>query len=173
MRESQLPGRGSGGAPWPGEYAMRRRDREITDRAAIESIIRRSLVCRLALSRDNQPYVVPLCFGYEDATLYFHCAQEGMKVDMLRANDAVCVEFDTDQEVSRGKQACQWGMRYRSVIAFGRASFVEETGAKRKAFDLIMRQYSQELHGYTDQALEQVMVVKVDIDSMTGKQSGY
>jgi nitroimidazol reductase NimA-like FMN-containing flavoprotein (pyridoxamine 5'-phosphate oxidase superfamily) len=152
---------------------MRRRDREITDKAAIESIIRRSLVCRLGLSKGDQPYVVPLCFGYEDGTLYFHCAREGMKVDILRANDAVCVEFDIDQELVRGNEACGCAMRYRSAIAFGRASFVEGADAKRKALDVLMRQYSDESHEYSDEALAKVTLVKVDIESMTGKQSGY
>jgi nitroimidazol reductase NimA-like FMN-containing flavoprotein (pyridoxamine 5'-phosphate oxidase superfamily) len=152
---------------------MRRRDKEITDRASIESIIRRSLVCRLAVSNDNQPYVVPLCFGYEDGTLYFHCAREGMKLDFLRANEAVCVEFDIDQEIVTGSQACEWGMRYRSVIAFGRASFVERPEAKRKALELLMRQYSDGSHDFPDDALSRVTIVRVEIESMTAKQSGY
>jgi len=45
---------------------MRRNEKEITEESAIEGIIRQSLVCRLAVSDGIQPYVVPLCFGYED-----------------------------------------------------------------------------------------------------------
>ena len=56
---------------------MRRKEKEITDKTAMESIILKSSVCRLALSEENRPYIVPLCFGYEDDTLYFHSAREG------------------------------------------------------------------------------------------------
>lgn len=152
---------------------MRRKDKEITDRDSIESIIRRSLVCRLAMARDNQPYVVPLCFGYQDGTLYFHCAREGLKLDILRANEAVCFEFDIDQELVMGQESCHCGMKYRSVIGFGRASLVDDIESKREACDAIMRQYSGKSGKYSDEALQKIMVIKVDIDSMTGKQSGY
>jgi nitroimidazol reductase NimA-like FMN-containing flavoprotein (pyridoxamine 5'-phosphate oxidase superfamily) len=61
---------------------MRRKEKEITDKAVIESIILSSSVCRLALSEDNQPYIIPLCFGYEENTLYFHSAPEGKKLGL-------------------------------------------------------------------------------------------
>ncbi len=53
---------------------MRRKDKEMTDPDAIASVIRRSTVCRLGMSDDNQPYVVPMSFGYKDGAVYFHCA---------------------------------------------------------------------------------------------------
>ena len=90
---------------------MRRKDREIIEIQAIEEIIRRSLVCRLGLSDENGiPYIVPLCFGYHDRTVYFHTAQEGKKLDILQKNDRVCVEFDIDQEIVHGQNACDWGI---------------------------------------------------------------
>ena len=73
---------------------MRRREKEITDESTLESIILASLVCRLALSDGNQPYIVPLCFGYQDKTLYFHSALEGKKIDIIKHNQNVCFEFD-------------------------------------------------------------------------------
>ncbi|MBU3917342.1 pyridoxamine 5'-phosphate oxidase family protein, partial [bacterium] len=71
---------------------MRRKEKEITDKAIIDSIINDSKVCRLGLSDDNRPYVVPLCFGYENDTLYFHSAHKGMKLDILKKNKQVCFE---------------------------------------------------------------------------------
>jgi nitroimidazol reductase NimA-like FMN-containing flavoprotein (pyridoxamine 5'-phosphate oxidase superfamily) len=56
---------------------LRRTDKEITDKSEIESIIRKSLVCRLGLTDNARPYIVPLCFGYTDNRLYFHSATEG------------------------------------------------------------------------------------------------
>ena len=63
---------------------MRRKDREINDKFAIESIIRKASVCRLAMVDGNRPYIVPLCFGYQGDALYFHSANVGKKLD--RAN---------------------------------------------------------------------------------------
>lgn len=51
---------------------MRRKDREITDRAAIEAILRRATVCRIGLVGKDGPYVVPMSFGYDAGRLYLH-----------------------------------------------------------------------------------------------------
>ena len=154
-------------------HDMRRKDKQITDEAAIGSIVRRARVCRLAVSDDGQPYVVPLCFGYKDGALYFHSAGEGRKIDILRRNSRVCVEFDIDTELVTNEQACQCTMRYRSVIAFGKASFVEDVESKREALDILMSQYSDRSWAYSDEAVGKVAIIRVDIESMTGKQSGY
>jgi hypothetical protein len=150
---------------------MRRKDREITDIALTEDIIRNSMVCRLGMSRDDQPYVVPLCFAYSDKTLYFHSAGEGLKLEILQQNPNVCVEFDIDQEVIQGDKPCKWSMQYRSVIGFGKASFVEDLEEKRKGLDAIMKHYSGRSFEYVESAIESTCIIKVEIESMTGKNS--
>jgi hypothetical protein len=147
--------------------------RTITDTATIESIIRTAFVCRIALSDDGQPYVVPVCFGYQDNALYFHSAPRGRKLEILRRNDAVCCEFDVDQQIVRGEDACAWDMRYRSVVGFGRASFVEDPGEKKRALDLIVAHYGGEPRAYPETTLVRTTIVKVEIDHMTGKVSGF
>ena len=101
---------------------MRRKDKEIQARDEIVEIIEKATICRLGLCRDNIPYVVPLNYGYRDDCLYLHCAKEGKKMDMIRANPHVCFEIDTDLEVIRAEQPCDWGMKFASVIGFGTAS---------------------------------------------------
>jgi uncharacterized protein len=152
---------------------MRRKDREVTDRAWMESVIGRSQVCRLAMCDGDQPYVIPMCVAYHDNVLYFHCAGEGMKTGLLRANPKVCVEFDIDTELIESGHASGFGMKYRSVIAFGTASFVDELDAKRAALDVLMAQYSEKAWTYPDAMVEGVCIFKVDIDHMTGKRSHY
>jgi nitroimidazol reductase NimA-like FMN-containing flavoprotein (pyridoxamine 5'-phosphate oxidase superfamily) len=144
-----------------------------TDRGTIESIIRQASVCRVGMSADGQPYVVPVCFGYDDGALYFHSSTAGRKLDVLRKNNAVCVEFDVDRGVVKAENACKWGIRYRSVIGFGRALFVEDVEEKRKALDIVMVHYGGESCDYPKATLEKTVVVKVEIESLTAKVSGY
>ena len=151
---------------------MRRKEKEITEKSELESIIARSSTCRLALSVDNQPYIVPLCFGYQDNTLYFHSADTGRKIDMIRRNSHVCFEFDVDQEIVKHKEACHWGMNYRSIIGFGKAFIIEEDEQKREMLDIIMNQYGEGQFEYSEELLEIMVVIKVEIEEMTGKQSG-
>ncbi len=151
---------------------MRRKDKEISDIAVIDDILSKATVCRLGLCDGGWPYVVPLCFGYEDNALYFHCAMEGKKLEMLRKNENVCFEVDIERELIKGEAACEWGMKYKSVIGFGKAVFVEDAESKRKALDIIMQNYSEGAFEYSEEAVKKTVVIKVEIESMTGKQSG-
>ena len=150
---------------------MRRSDKEITDRKAIEDIISRSKVCKLAMCEENRPYIVPLCFGFKNNTLYFHSAPKGKKIEILKKNPNVCFEFEIFTQIIKSAKACKWGMRYKSVIGFGKAGFITDDDLKRQAFDIIMNQYADGSFIYDDALLKSVVVINVGIQSMTGKQS--
>lgn len=139
----------------------------------MEDILRRATVCRLAVCEGNVPYAVPLNFGYEGKRLFFHSAPEGRKIEAIRANPHVCFEVDTDHELVPGEIACDWTVRYRSVIGFGQARILEDPEEKRKALDVILSHYAQGPFEYPEGAIDQVAIVAVEIDTLTGKQSGY
>ena len=151
---------------------MRRKEKEITEKAAMEAIIRRASVCRLAMTKGDEPYVLPLCFGYQDNTLYFHSARQGKKIDILRENSNVCFEFDVDHEIMEADRACGWGMKYLSVVGYGKASFIDEPELKRKMLSVIMANYSGKSFAYQEGAVAETLIIRVDIERMTGKRSG-
>ena len=150
---------------------MRRKDKEIKDKDQIEQIVQDARVCHLALADNGQPYVVPLNFGYRDNTVYFHSARQGRKIDMLTANPRVCLEFSTVLELVRGETNCEWGQRFKSVIAFGDARLVEDETEKREALDIIMAHYGGQGGDYPDKQLKITAVVEVKLTEMTGKGS--
>ncbi len=152
---------------------MRRKEKEITEETAIEAIIQKSLVCRLALSDGNFPYIVPLCFGYRDKVLYFHGSLKGKKIDIIRKNQNICFEFDINTEIVKAEDACHWSMKYQSVVGFGKAVLLEDLDEKRKALNIIMSQYSDRTFQFNDATLKGTVVIKVEIESMTGKQSEF
>ncbi len=149
---------------------MIRSEKEIRNPREMDEILHSAPVCRIAMSTDDHPYIVPVNFVVRDSRLYFHCARFGKKIDMLKANSSVCFEVDIPGELVRGQTACAWSMKYRSVIGFGQAYFIEETQEKKKALDLLMKKYSgQESFVYADDALDKVLVVGVRIKTMSGK----
>ena len=150
---------------------MRRREREIKDREVIDAIIRRCQVCRLGLSDGEEPYIVPLCFGYDGEALYFHCAPEGRKMDILRRNNRVCFEFDIPEGMREAEQGCRWGIKYRSVIGFGTAEMVDDKEGKRRALEIVMAQYSDKEYTFPDDVVTKTAVIKVVIARVTGKQA--
>ena len=151
---------------------MRRKDKEIESLSEIEAIIKKAAVCRLAMVDDQTPYLVPLCFGYRNGELYFHSALKGMKLDILGKNPNVCFEFDLIAEVIESEEACSWGMKYQSVIGFGRVEFIEEPSAKAEALNVIMKHYAGKSFAFPPPKVEATAVFKIAIEKMTGKQSG-
>ena len=86
---------------------MRRHDSAVTEITDIESIISCSDVCRIAFADNDIPYIVTMNFGYtggENPCLYFHCAPEGRKIELIGKNNYVCFEMDTDQI---GRASCR------------------------------------------------------------------
>ncbi len=153
---------------------MRRTDRQITERAQIDEIIWKSRVCRMGLVCDGEPYVVPLCFGYDGAAVYLHMATEGKKLDWLRANPRVCLEWDLLGDILPAPEACGWGMAYKSVIAFGMAQELTDEAAKHHALAQIMAQYAGEERAWSfrPEQLAHTVVVRVKLDEVTGKARG-
>jgi len=152
---------------------MRRYDKEITDSGEIAAIMDKAAVCRIALVDGNCPYIFPVNFVVRNNYLYFHSSPEGRKIDILRKNNRVCFEIDIDTEIVQGDLPCSWGTRYRSVIGFGRASFLETT-EKQQALNYLMQKYAGlNDFSYKAEALEKVAVLRVSMEKITGKKSGY
>lgn len=152
---------------------MRRKDKQILEHREMEDIIREARFCRLAMTDGQTPYVVPLCFGYEDRKVYFHSAAAGRKIDLLRKNPRVCVQFDVQQQIRPAEKACDWGLGFKSVIAFGRAVFIADASARRHALNLIMAHYAEGQEEFTFSAalMKRTAVIRVDIEQMSGKKS--
>ncbi len=151
---------------------MRRTDKQIINKADIEQIIKNSLVCRLALSKDNIPYLVPVSFGYDGKCLYVHTAKEGKKIDFIKANNLVCFEFDINvKTVEHESIACKWSTSYQSVIGYGKMTEITDFNEAAYALNQIMLQYSGNDWEMTEKMLSTVKMWKIEIDEMSGKQS--
>ena len=66
---------------------------EDMSRQEIKELLNRASIGRLASAKDNQPYVVPIRFVYSGVYLYSFTTL-GQKIDWMRENSKVCVEFD-------------------------------------------------------------------------------
>ncbi len=123
---------------------MRRSDRQITDANEIKLILDKCIVCRLGMSKDNMPYVVPMNFGYKEENgkfaFYFHCAMEGEKLETLKQNNNVCVEMDCSHEFIQKETDCSSGMAYESVIAKGTVKIADSMQEKMEALRLVVKQ---------------------------------
>lgn len=150
---------------------MRRKDKEITDKKEIEKILKESQICHIAMVDKEKPYIVPMNFGYENKTLFFHSALEGRKINLIKKNPNLCFEVDQVVQFKKAQLACDWSIEYKSVIGEGRAQLLYDPEEKREGLDIIMAQYSGRTFEYPNEMLEKTLVIKLEIDKMTGKQS--
>lgn len=154
---------------------MRRNEKEITDITEIESVISSSDVCRIAMANDNIPYIVTMNFGYvggAEKILYFHCAKEGRKLEMIRKNNYVCFEIDTDHNLYKGKAACDYSMKYRSVVGYGTITVIADDNEKIAGLDAIMTHYSNEKDfKYRKASVDKMCLLRLNILTMTGKRA--
>lgn len=150
---------------------MRRKEKQITDTAAIRSILDRAIVCRIAICDGNRPYVLPISFGVDGDCVYLHCANEGRKLDLINKNPNVCLEFETDVELVPSENNCGISMRFKSAIAFGVAVIVEDPEEKITGLGSIIKHYGFIPNEYPEHVLDRTTVIRVDIQEITGKQS--
>ena len=152
---------------------MRRGEKEITDTAELEEILKGGTVCRIAMIDGQVPYLVPMNYGYTDGSIYMHCAREGRKVDILRAKNQVCFEIEKDVELVYSDRACSLTTHFKSIIGYGRITEIEDPSDKRRGLMILMNQYSDKPDWeFPDEALAKILVLRLDIESMTGKRSG-
>jgi nitroimidazol reductase NimA-like FMN-containing flavoprotein (pyridoxamine 5'-phosphate oxidase superfamily) len=152
---------------------MRRKDKEITNKKDIKDIIRKAQICRIGLGVDGEPYVFPVNYGYHNGNLYFHSAQQGKKIEMIKRNPRVCFQMDTDVEIVPAEKACDWSIKYRSVMGFGKAEILNSLEEKRFGLKTIMSHYSDKEFTFDKESLASVCIICIRIEKMTGKKSGY
>ncbi len=126
---------------------MRKKQFEVTDLDQILQILDRCDVCRIALNEGDYPYIVPMNFGYScqdgQIALYFHSANLGKKIEMLRKNGKVGFELDTSHRVVFADNPCDFAMEFESIIGTGEIRFLENE-EKPFAFTCLMKQYDKE-----------------------------
>lgn len=152
---------------------MRRKDREITDPGEIRAILERARVLHLGLNAEEEPYVVPMHYGFtlEDGrlTLYTHCAPEGRKLELLRRDGRVFVEIDTDEALLPGEKPCAWGASYACVMARGRAAIVEDKEEKAAALRLLMKTQTGENFEIAPAMADAVTILRIDAEEYSAK----
>jgi len=152
---------------------MRRKDREITDRSEIDAVISSSNLMHIALVDGDMPFLVPVFYAFDGSALYFHSAQAGTKMEILKRNNNVCFEISIDQGFIESDEACDFEAKHRTVIGIGKAVPVEDDSEKIRALDLIVAHFSAKKFEYPKTNLDRTAVVRIDIASVKGKKHGF
>lgn len=151
---------------------MRRKSREITDRAEIDEIIRAGKLMRIAMVSGDMPFLVPVFYGFDGTSLYFHSAKAGSKIEIIKRNNNICFEISIDHGIIEDAIACDFEAKHRTVIGVGKAVEVEDEAEKIKALDLIVAKFTDKKFEYPKNNLGLTAVFRIEIASVKGKKHG-
>ena len=152
---------------------MTKRERQITDEAQILNILDTAKILHLGLAVDNEPYVVPMNYGYTmengKMVVYLHSALLGKKLDMIRANPNVFFEMDCDLTPFEGEKPCQYGLSYSSVMGRGRATIVEDVEEKMRGLTVLMKTQTGKDFAFNERLVSIVAIIRIDVAEYTAK----
>ncbi len=140
----------------------------------IEEILSKAKFLHLALSDAETPYIVPMAFGYKENAIYLHSSQKGKKIEILKRNSRVCFEADIETEVMTADDPCKYNVRYRSVIGYGQAKFLEDYGEKVEGLTVLSEHYGKKgPFEFEEWKVNRLCVIKIEIEEMTGKENRF
>lgn len=151
---------------------MKHPEKEIRDRGEIDEIIRGCEVCHLAFALENEPYLVPVSFGYDGRYLYIHTAKEGKKIDIAAVNPRICFEMERKVSLVLGESSpCKWTFTYESVIGYGEIEELTQRDDKNHGLSEVVRHYSGKGWDFAPHELDSTRIWRISVDSVTGKRS--
>ena len=153
---------------------MTRREQQVTDINEIIEILEKSKVVHIGMIDGDEPYVVPMNYGYtlEDGKLiiYLHGARRGRKNDVLRENPKVFFEMCCDITPFEGEVACKYGITYASIMGRGVATLVEDVEEKKKALSILMKTQVNKDFDFEDKLTTVVSIIRIDTLEFTAKK---
>lgn len=156
---------------------MTRREQQVTDINEIIEILEKSKVVHVGMIDGDEPYVVPMNYGYilEDGklTIYLHGARRGRKLDVIKANPKVFYEMCCDITPFEGEVACKYGITYASIMGRGLATLVEDVEEKKKALSILMKTQTGKEFTFEDKLTTVVSIIKIDTLEFTAKKRPF
>lgn len=150
---------------------MRRKEKSMSLSDA-KALLTKTPIGRLGLSLNDHPYVVPLNYVFYNEKIYFHCSREGQKLDYLKRNNRICFEVDEYSGIRKRDKPCSYGSKYRSVIVYGNAKLILETGVKMKVLKKLLEKYVGDVNtSFNENTVMQTQIVEITAEKITGKQS--
>lgn len=153
---------------------MRRHDREIADKKAIEEFVSKQQIIRIGLIDNGEVYIVPVNYGYIYSsgkyTFYFHGARAGRKYELAKSNPSVGFEIDGKYKLLTSDIACGYSAQYQSIIGNGILSVVNDKVECIKGLDSLMRQLTgRSNYDYSKEMLSSVAVFKLQVSNLSCK----
>ncbi len=152
---------------------LTRREKLITDIDKVLEILDKSKIVHLGMIDGDEPYVVPMNYGYTyengKITIWLHGATTGRKLDVIKKNPKVFFEMECDLIPFEGDVACKYGLSYSSLMGKGIASIIEDSEEKQKALSLLMKTQVNKDFQFNEKLASVVGIIKIEVSEFTAK----
>ncbi len=153
---------------------IRRKEKAIKTHKEMVAILKEAKYISLAMCMNQEPYLVTLSHGYDETQncIFFHCAQEGKKIDILKQNSVVWGQALIDHGYVQGK--CDH--LYSTIQFRGKTTFLTDVEEKRHALLVMIHQLEETPEDVikeqlSESSLMRVNIGRIDIDYLSGKKS--
>jgi uncharacterized protein len=148
-------------------------ERGAYDRATIDAILDEALICHVGFVVDGQPYVIPTIHSRSGDTIYLHGSPGSRMLRRLGEGIDVCVTATIVDGLVLARSVFKHSLNYRSVVVFGRARVVTDTGERRAALsavvDHVVPGRSREAREPSDEELDGTTVLALPIGEASAK----
>lgn len=149
---------------------MRRTDRERGRQFALDVIDRCDYGVAAFSTGSGEPYCIPLSLVRVEDELYFHCALEGRKLELLRTCPKVCISFVASNVAATDK----FTTYFQSAVVVGSAYEVTGEAEKIQALQALCQKLTpanmEKFPQAIAKSLDRTGVWGIHIEQVTGKE---
>ena len=109
---------------------VREPHRGVYDRETIYKILDEGIVCHVGFSNDAQPFVIPTLFARVGDAICFHGSAASRMLRGASTGIPVCITVTLTDGLVLARSVFNHSMNYRSVVALGKATLVEDAAEK-------------------------------------------
>jgi len=131
----------------------------------IIDLLTKKVIGRIGCNANGETYIVPINYVFKDNAIYCHSAL-GKKIEMMRANPAVCFQVDEIKDT----------FRWQSVILTGTYSELSDElrqqamqGIIHRIMPLTDKPTEEPSHGIKPEDRVNIIVFKIELTSVSGK----
>ena len=145
---------------------MRHSERGSFDRETVNAILDAALLCHVGYALDGAPLVTPTLFWRDGERVFWH-GSAASRALQTQAGCKVCLTVSLLDGIVLSRSAFNHSVNYRSVMLFGTARSVDDSGEKLMALEKLMERIARgrwgEVRQPTESELKATSVLWMDI----------
>ena len=154
-------------------HLQNRPQRELKSQEDILNILKNGKYTVISMCRDNEPYIVSLSYGYDPDknAMYFHAANQGLKLDFINANKNVCATVIEDG----GYVMDECEHEYKSVVFWGEMQIVKDLEEKKYGMNILLQHLEEKQSVVKSKMLKsndyysKMNILRLDVNQIHGK----